>query len=133
MNINVSENNPRVVEAMLRADFYLFIQEIFPLVSPNSPLMRNWHLEAMAYALARVLNGENPAADHHGTTKKPKINLRVGCIPSLCAGAPTATSVHLRKLCREPGPGPFKELSRRHAFAALPVLSENSIRPGLAC
>jgi hypothetical protein len=58
MNINVSENDPRLVEAILRADFYLFIQEIFPLVSPNSPLMRNWHLEAMAYALIRVLKGE---------------------------------------------------------------------------
>jgi hypothetical protein len=31
--------DPRVVTAMLRADFYLFIREIFPLVSPNTPLM----------------------------------------------------------------------------------------------
>ena len=44
MSINVSENDPRVVEAILRADFYLFIQAIFPLVSPNSLLMCNWHL-----------------------------------------------------------------------------------------
>ena len=58
MNINVTENDPKVVEAILRKDFYAFIQAVFPLVSPNSPLMRNWHLEAMAYYLTRVLNGE---------------------------------------------------------------------------
>ncbi len=58
MTPNLSANESRVVEAMLRADFYLFIQEIFPLVSPTGPLMRNWHLEAIAYALTRVLKGE---------------------------------------------------------------------------
>ena len=46
------------MEAILRQDFYSFVQAIFPLVSPNTPLVRNWHLEAMAYALTRVLNGE---------------------------------------------------------------------------
>ena len=58
MNIKVSENDPRVVEAILRKDFYAFIQAVFPLVSPNRPMMRNWHLEAMAYHRLRVLNGE---------------------------------------------------------------------------
>jgi predicted phage terminase large subunit-like protein len=51
-------NESRRVEAILRADFYAFIQAIFPLVSPNDLLMRNWHLEAMAYALTRVLKGD---------------------------------------------------------------------------
>jgi hypothetical protein len=50
--------NPNVLEAILREDLYSFIQAIFPLVSPNSALMLNWHLEAMAYALTRVLRGE---------------------------------------------------------------------------
>ena len=58
MSLKVSGNEPRVVEAILRADFYSFIQAIFPLVSPNGPLMANWHLEAIAYALTRVLEGE---------------------------------------------------------------------------
>ena len=58
MSINVAESDPRVVEAILRTDFYAFIRAVFPLVSPNSPLMRNWHLEAIAYALTRVLEGE---------------------------------------------------------------------------
>lgn len=38
--------------------FTPFIQAIFPLVSPNSALMPNWHLEAIADALTRVLRGE---------------------------------------------------------------------------
>ena len=48
----------RTVEAILRSDFYSFVQAIFPLVSPNDSLKRNWHLEAMTYALTRVLKGE---------------------------------------------------------------------------
>jgi predicted phage terminase large subunit-like protein len=58
MNDTIDPRAVAAVAAMLRADFYSFIQAIFPLVSPNSPLMTNWHLEAMAYALRRVLAGE---------------------------------------------------------------------------
>src|SRR5215467_2209711 len=58
MSLDGYANETSAIEAILREDFYSFIQGIFPLVSPNSPLMRNWHLEAMAYALSRVLNGE---------------------------------------------------------------------------
>ena len=58
MTLNQSENNPKLVEAILRVDFYSFVQAIFPLVSPNTPLMRNWHLEAICYALTRVLKGQ---------------------------------------------------------------------------
>ena len=57
MSLNLS-GNERVVEAILRTDLYAFIQAIFPLVSPNNPLVRNWHLQAIAYALTRVLKGE---------------------------------------------------------------------------
>jgi predicted phage terminase large subunit-like protein len=31
---------------------------MFPLLSPNGSLTLNWHLEALAYALSRVLDGE---------------------------------------------------------------------------
>jgi predicted phage terminase large subunit-like protein len=57
-NHSQSEIDPRVIEAILRMDFYSFVQAVFPLVSPNGPMMKNWHLEAIAYALTRVLNGE---------------------------------------------------------------------------
>jgi predicted phage terminase large subunit-like protein len=50
--------SPRVLEAVLRAELYSFVQAIFPIVSPAGQLSLNWHLEAIAYALRRVINGE---------------------------------------------------------------------------
>jgi hypothetical protein len=44
--------------AILRSDFYSFVQAIFPIVSPNAAFAPNWHIEAIAYALTRVLKGE---------------------------------------------------------------------------
>jgi hypothetical protein len=49
--------DPRLVAAILR-DFYSFIQAIFPIVSPGDAFAANWHIEAIAYQLTRVLRGE---------------------------------------------------------------------------
>jgi predicted phage terminase large subunit-like protein len=48
----------RLIEAILRQDLYCFIQAAFPIVSPGAPFAPNWHLEAIAYHLTRVLEGE---------------------------------------------------------------------------
>jgi predicted phage terminase large subunit-like protein len=53
-----SVNDPRLIEALLRNHLYSFVQEIFPIVSPSGPLICNWHLQAMSYALIRVCTGE---------------------------------------------------------------------------
>jgi predicted phage terminase large subunit-like protein len=45
-------------QAALRTDFYSFVQATFPVVSGGKHLQRNWHLEAMAYALTDVINGD---------------------------------------------------------------------------
>jgi predicted phage terminase large subunit-like protein len=50
--------DPQLVAAILRSDLYSFIRAIFPIVSPGVGLAPNWHLEAIAYQLTRVLNGE---------------------------------------------------------------------------
>jgi hypothetical protein len=50
--------DPRLVAAILRSDFYSFIQATFPVVSPGALFQPNWHLEAIAFALSRVLRGE---------------------------------------------------------------------------
>jgi hypothetical protein len=47
-----------LIAAVLRRDFYSFIQATFPLASPSGMFLPNWHIEAMAYALTRVLRGE---------------------------------------------------------------------------
>ena len=44
-------------QAALRTDFYSFVQWGFPIVSGGKHLQPNWHLEAMAYALTDVING----------------------------------------------------------------------------
>ena len=50
--------DPRIVSAILRNDLYSFIQAIFPIVSPGAAFQPSWHIEAIAFELARVLQGE---------------------------------------------------------------------------
>jgi predicted phage terminase large subunit-like protein len=50
--------DPRFVQAILRSDLYSFIREVFPIVSPGALFAPNWHIEAIAFALTRVLAGE---------------------------------------------------------------------------
>jgi hypothetical protein len=50
--------DPRLVAAILRSDLYSFIRAIFPIVSHSSAFAPNWHIEAIAFALTRVLEGE---------------------------------------------------------------------------
>src|SRR5215475_2577477 len=52
--------DPRAVfDAILRTDFYAFVQAIFPIVSGGSQLLLNWHIEAIAEALSKVIRGES--------------------------------------------------------------------------
>lgn len=46
------------IEYLLRQDLYAFVQAAFPLVSGGAMLMPNWHIEAITYALTRVMAGE---------------------------------------------------------------------------
>jgi predicted phage terminase large subunit-like protein len=50
--------DPRVISAVLRSDFYSFIQGTFPMVSPGAVFQPNWHVEAIAFELDRVRRGE---------------------------------------------------------------------------
>jgi predicted phage terminase large subunit-like protein len=49
--------DPHLVRAILRSDLYCFIQAAFPIVSPGAAFAANWHIEAIAFALTRVLEG----------------------------------------------------------------------------
>src|SRR6516165_3955658 len=51
-------HDPQVVRAILREDLYCFIRAVFPIVSPGASFAPNWHIEANAFALTRVLKGE---------------------------------------------------------------------------
>jgi len=50
--------DPQLIRAILRDDLYSFIRAIFPVVSPGEPFAPNWHIEAIAYQLTRLLAGE---------------------------------------------------------------------------
>ncbi len=49
---------PAAFYHVLRTDFYAFVQAMFPTVAAGAVLLRNWHLEAMSYALTLVMQGE---------------------------------------------------------------------------
>jgi predicted phage terminase large subunit-like protein len=47
-----------LIDAISRNDLYSFVQRIFPIVSAGSPFLPNWHVEAITFALTRVMRGE---------------------------------------------------------------------------
>jgi len=49
---------PHVLDAILRTDFVSFIRKVFQTVSPGEHFLENWHIEAMAYHLLKVVRGE---------------------------------------------------------------------------
>lgn len=62
--------------AIIRKDFYAFLQATYPIVSGGKPLLLNWHLEAIAYALSEVLAGR---------TKRLIITVPPRSLKSICA------------------------------------------------
>jgi predicted phage terminase large subunit-like protein len=48
----------QVLDAILRTDLVAFIRKVFQTVSPGERFLENWHIEAMAYQLLKVVRGE---------------------------------------------------------------------------
>jgi hypothetical protein len=48
-----------ILNEILRTDFYSFVRAALPIVSAGEKMQTNWHLEALAYALTRVMRGED--------------------------------------------------------------------------
>ena len=46
------------IDAILRRDFVSFVHRVFQTVSPGDLYLHNWHINAMAYQLQRIANGE---------------------------------------------------------------------------
>jgi predicted phage terminase large subunit-like protein len=74
MRRSTAENT--IVPAVLRNDFYSFVQAAFPIVASQQALLGNWHVEAMTYALERVRCGE---------IKRLIITLPPRSLKSICA------------------------------------------------
>ena len=65
-----------VIDAILRTDFYAFVQATFPIVSGGSQLMLNWHIDAITEALYKVVRGE---------TRRLIITVPPRSLKSICA------------------------------------------------
>jgi predicted phage terminase large subunit-like protein len=65
-----------VVRAILRRNLAAFIERCFHTVSPGQRFLPNWHIEAIAYQLERVLRGE---------ILRLIIALPPRCLKSICA------------------------------------------------
>jgi predicted phage terminase large subunit-like protein len=48
-----------LLQELLRRDFSSFLRKSWPYISGGKEIAWNWHLEAIAYELGRVANGEN--------------------------------------------------------------------------
>src|SRR5580700_6442488 len=51
-------NDARLVSAFCRTDLLAFGRKCFELLYPGKKFVRNWHHEAMAYELDRLIAGE---------------------------------------------------------------------------
>jgi predicted phage terminase large subunit-like protein len=76
-----SQNRPAYSErdllhALLRNDFYAFIQKMFETVVPGATFSRNWSTEAVAHALEQIVRGE---------TTRLIVNIPPRHLKSLCA------------------------------------------------
>ena len=47
------------IDALLRQDFVSFVHRVFQTVAPGEVYLHNWHIEAIAFELMRIANGEN--------------------------------------------------------------------------
>ena len=70
------EDQRRVGIAILRSDFYSFVQASFPIASGEERFLTNWHIEAMTYALQQV---------HEGKTLRLIITVPPRSLKSICA------------------------------------------------
>jgi hypothetical protein len=62
--------------AIIGTDLHSFIRASFPIVSGGDEFLPNWHVEAMAYALAEVLGGR---------TRRLIITVPPRSLKSICA------------------------------------------------
>jgi len=51
-------NEVRELDAALRLRFEMFLMRCFLTVNPGAIFMDNWHIDAMAYQVERIMNGE---------------------------------------------------------------------------
>ena len=90
--------DPRLTAAILRTDFFSFVQAIFPIVSPNSPLVLNWHLKSYSPRTDACFPWRNSTAHHYCAASQFEINYVFDCVSCICTWPQSKTSLYLREL-----------------------------------
>ncbi len=72
----MTRHDPRLLQALLRQDFYRFVMKAFARVSPGEPFLPNWHLEAICHHLELVRQGK---------IKRLRIEVPPRSLKSVCA------------------------------------------------
>ena len=52
------QNNNRLIQAILRNNFSIFVAKSFYTVSPNTLYLPNWHIDFISKKLIQIQNGE---------------------------------------------------------------------------
>ena len=52
-----AEQNPAVINAILRSNFSSFLRKVFGTLNPGTPYLANWHIDAITWHLEEVLAG----------------------------------------------------------------------------
>jgi hypothetical protein len=64
----MSHSDQDFLNAALRSDFVAFVHRCFLTLNPGVPFISNWHIEAIAYELDRILAGKNTRRCHWQTS-----------------------------------------------------------------
>ena len=51
-------NDHAALAALLRSDLRFFVWKVFQTISPGTPYLPNWHIDAIVYQLMRVQAGD---------------------------------------------------------------------------
>ena len=94
-----ARHSNKIIAAALRGDFYSFVQAAFPIVASQQKLLRNWHIEAMTYALTRVLRGEIKRLIITVPPRSLKSICASVALPAFALGHDPNTQIHLCELC----------------------------------
>ena len=102
--------------ALLRSDFYAFIERSFAVLNPETPFLGNWHLELLAGALERC---------RFGQCRRLIINVPPRSLKSVCASValPAWLMGHnpsLRIICSSYG----QDLASKHALDTRIVMDD---------
>jgi len=54
----MNHSNQDYLNAAIRSDFVAFVHRCVLTLNPGAPFLPNWHIDAIAYVLEKVLTGE---------------------------------------------------------------------------